>query len=186
MTKSDGSQLALKRSSLQYSITCVSNQNNSFFDYELSRVQTSDLLATFQVYRIKRIDIELVPLYDPSTDVSGKSTDYLVYMACDTTGATTLVSPQVITAFDNYKMQSIVGGEKFKYSFYPKALNELGQPLGVNDGVGSYDTNPWITLTSDGIQVPHARLLWSIQSPSVSNAILLYTLTYHFDVKRIK
>lgn len=176
----------LKRTSGITTINLVAGGLNSFLDIQLNQVLTSDLTSTFQVFRIKKVQFDLIPNVDPAGSVAAQATSYHVYTANDTQGLVTAPLPLGVSAYQNYKYGTIVGGEKYRYVFYPKVLNEVNSSTSTATAAGSYASNPWLALSPTGILVPHVRLLYSIVSSSAVTPAMQYTVTIWFDVKRLK
>lgn len=172
----------LKRTSAPLQVSLVAGSTASYLDVQLNQVLTADLTSTFQVYRIKKVLVQFIPSQDP--DFTGQSFHF--YSANDTQGAVTAPAILGTSAYANYRYQTVVGGEKYNYMFYPKVTDTV-DVNGTATGVGNFGPNPWLSLTTGGVAVPHHRLIYNIVSTSVtSTAPIQFTVTIWFDVKRIK
>lgn len=167
------------------SIAGSGTQFSSIYDIALSGVQTSDLLATYTQYRIRKVVMHLTPRVDPANSGVSNNFQCLVGACCDSEGPAAPAFFTNVTAYDNSYSKWVNAGEQFTYTFYPKAVNSV-DINGTATAAGSYGMNPWLQMTSTGITVPHKRLLYIIQSGSAVSASGLFFDFYfdiHFDVK---
>lgn len=155
------------------------------YDIALQNVQTSDLVATYTQYRIRKVVLHMTPRVDPAN--SGVSNNHQCVMAAcmDPEGPAAISTVQGITAYDNSYQKWVNAGEQFTYTFYPKVVNTV-DINGTATAAGSYGMNPWLQLTATGITVPHKRLLYLVQTGAPVSASGLFFDFYfdiHFDVK---
>lgn len=157
------------------------------FDVKLNQVFTSDLIASYDCYRIRKVVVSIQPRVDAGNSGITNNNVLHVWMACDQTGDSTAPTAAInVGEYANHKYSTIPSGQRFYYTFYPKAINTVDNN-GTATNVGSYGMNPWINLNTSGVNIPHKRLLWYIAS-SGGTSTTPYDLTYqiYFDVKRFK
>lgn len=159
---------------------------SGYIDIKLNDVQYSDLLGSYELFRIKKVSVEITPRYDPGQSTSDKNITPHIYCACDCQGTTTVLSTVgTVTQFGNHWYSSVPSGQKYRYTFYPKVTNVIDN-AGVSTAVGSYGPNPWLFLNSNGAGITHHRLLWYIQTTDTSSAQFDFVWTIYFDVKGAK
>lgn len=150
----------------------------------LDTVQTSDLIAIYRVYRIRKVVLHLYPRVNPSNSGITNNAQATVCAANDPEGGTLPTSLTQVGAYSNHRQASQLDRE-FVYTFYPKAVNTV-DIAGTSAAVGSYGMNPWLQMNATGITVPHRQLLVYFQT---SNPAATYNVDYwwdiHFDVKGI-
>lgn len=158
-------------------------------DVTLSMVQTSDLTAVYRLYRIKKVVLHLAPRLDPAqaTSTTVQNITCLASFACDPegySGAASTLTNQIVTAYDNSYSKILPSGAKYRYTFYPKVVNAVGN-AGATAYVGSYATNPWLQLNAGGVAIPHQQLIGLLQTGSNNSQVYDYYLEIHFDVKGV-
>lgn len=177
-----------KRVATQDSFTMVAGNFKNTKDISLNQLFLDDIRNAYDMYRIKKVTVEIFPQHDPGNGVSGTITNYSVWSACDTTGTFTLASwsnPRELSQFENYKYQSIVGGKRALYTFYPKVSNLVADAGGAAAAAGNYVGNPWLSFSNPGI--PHHRLLYEVHSLANTNVeVFSVTYTIHFEVRRAR
>lgn len=173
---------SFRRTTATFTVAATAGRLNGSRDLKLADVYTPDILAAFDVYRIRKILVEIVPRVDPGQSVANNTSIHLI-TACDQTGQiSTVAAQQDLCQFSNYKSQAIVSGGRYYYAFYPKALNTVDN-AGVATAVGNYSgANPWLNLSNTGIQIPHYRFLYDIVSTNATyNLNVDFTYTIFFD-----
>lgn len=157
-----------------------------YYDVVLNSCYVSDLLTAYDVYRIKKVTWVLTPRVDAGNNGVVNNYNAHVYCANDGNGVQMTTANTQIASFHNYKYGTLKSGESFYYSFYPKCLNTIDNN-GTSKAVGNYGKfNPWINLDSNGILIPHKRLLFNVNAGGTTTLNFEYTLTIHFDVLRQK
>jgi len=148
----------------------------------LSTVQTSDLTATYRLYRLRKVVIHIVPRVDPANSGLASNFQTLLACACDPESTAAPASIQAITAYDNSYQKFVTAGDKYQYTFYPKVTNTVDN--GGATAAGSYGFyNPWLRLDATGIQIPHLSLKLGAQCGSASTIAFDVYYDYHFEVK---
>jgi hypothetical protein len=185
--KSDNAYLKIKRTApIASAIALSAGFSNGFLDVTLNQFDTTDLVGIYDVYRIKSVTAEFLPVVDFGNSGIVDNQQMHVYAANDTVGTSGApATTGVVTRFANYKYGSITSGSKFLYTFYPKATNTVDN-AGTAVGVGSYGTNPWIALTTAGINIPHHRLLYFAAIETSSTQKFRITFTVTLEVKRMR
>ncbi|AXH73954.1 MAG: hypothetical protein [Cressdnaviricota sp.] len=157
-------------------------------DVSLNALYTTDLLAAYDTYRIKKVTAVLMPAAPLGNGAAAAAASHVsVACACDQAGENlTVPSSTFVASYDNARIKHLTeDDEKFYYTFYPKVINDVDN-AGTSTAVGNYGpTNPWLNLSTQGIAIPHKRLLYHIQygaTATVTNFILTYIVT--FDVRR--
>jgi hypothetical protein len=153
-------------------------------DITLNTVYTTDILAMYRQYRMKKVVITFFPRVSPAN--SGITNNYSGTMiaACDPDGFPSApVSVAEVAQLDGWRSKSITGAtDKFSFTFYPKVLNSISGTGGVAAPLGSYTVNPWLTLSTGGIAVPHLQLVTAFQNDGSAIAYD-YQYTIYFDVR---
>lgn len=152
---------------------------------KLSDVFTSDILAMYDQYRVVKAVATFSPLVDPGNN--GVSGNFVAdcFLANEPTGQdATATNAQDLSRYANYKTMPIVSGRYMTYTFYPKALNTISGSAGsVNQGSYGFG-NPWIALSSAGVQVPHYNLYYAAKTAAAvgaSGVAFRLTWTIYFD-----
>lgn len=176
----------MRRTSASATNSLTAGVLSAYLDITLNQVYTTDIISTFDVYRIRKVVVEITPQVDLGNN--GVVNNSTLHFTCanDTNGdVTSVVSAQYASSFGNYKYGSALSGGKYLYTFYPKVSNTI-DVNGTASGLGNYATNPWIKLDPNGIQVPHHRLLTYIASTNTASTQKVdFTYTIYFDVKRL-
>lgn len=151
----------------------------------LTSIQTADLVAMYRYYRIDKIVVYLVPRVDPANSGLASNFTCMVAMCCDPEDITAPASTQAVTAYDNsYQKFLTSNSAPFKYTFYPKVVNAVGN-AGVAAFVGGYGRNPWLNLSAAGILIPHNCLKWAITCGANSTITFDAYFEYHISVKGV-
>lgn len=186
--RGDGNFKRLVRTSAQFGTIGPIAAGTSVFNVAspvLSAVQTSDLTAIYRYYRIKKIVVYVVPRTDPSSTGIPSNFNCMMAMCCDPEDTAVPANMQSVTAYDNsYQKFLTSNAQPFKYTFYPKVVNAVGN-AGATAYVGGYGTNPWLQLNAAGIAIPHNCLKWAITCGAASTITFDSFFEYHFDVKGI-
>lgn len=180
----DSNIVSFRRTSDPVSLTLAGGVVGTAAAVYLNQVYTTDLIAGFDSYRIKRVIFTLQPQVDTAQSYSNLH----VYCANDPNATGGVPSSGSATAqYENFKYGTVASGQSYKYSFYPKVLNSIDIG-GTANGLGSYGKyNPWLVLSSTGITIPHYRLLAWVNTATASNtAVMAYTFTIEFDCIRSK
>lgn len=173
----------VRSSGLSTMTATASNFTNLLANIQLNQVQTSDLQASWRLYRIKKAVVHLVPRVDTANSGLVNNWSFLVAACNDPEGsATPPANITTVTAYDNSYQKQIVSGDRFTYTFYPKAVNTI-DIAGTATPAGSYSVNPWIQLNSVGITVPHRQLLLAAQASLATTLTFDIYYDIHFEVK---
>lgn len=148
----------------------------------LDLVQISDLTAAYRLFRIRKVVLHLVPRVDTANSGLANNFQCLIAAACDPESTAVPASITEITAYDNSYQKFVSSGEHFTYTFYPKAVNAVGN-AGATAYVGSYGMNPWLQLNAGGASIIHQALKLGFQVGSASTISFQYFFEIHFDVK---
>lgn len=151
---------------------------------KLNLVKTSDLLAAYDLYKIRKVQAVFCPCYDPGNSGIGGNNQICINAACDPSTTATPTAVLDITAYDNHRSAWLVSGKSWTYTFYPKVINTVDNS-GTATASGSYAVNPWLQLTTSGVDIPHRQLLFSVgttAAPSVAVPVSFY-FRIHFAVK---
>lgn len=180
-----------RRTSAPIVVSTASGVGGFRSNVTLSQVFLTDILPVFDVYRMKRVTIEVIPRWDTGANyvstsggAIGPNDTIWAVAACDPANES-IAAPtlDVVSKFGNYKCQPIVSGGNFKYSFYPKVSNSVqGASASVNSG--SYGKfNPWLKMDADGVLVPHSNIIFGLQTAFAASLVTsyTYTLTIEFD-----
>lgn len=149
----------------------------------LSFIPTADLIASYRLYRIKKVVWTVYPRVDPANSGIINNHVFTMYAACNAEGpVATPAASSDITIYDKHTVRTVTSGSMFKYTFYPKVTNTV---QGASSAVasGSYKTNPWLKLDSTGITVPHQQLLaWTQNGGTAGTTVFDGYFTFYFDV----
>lgn len=180
--------VSMRRSTNLFSSGLTAGAVGTIFDITLSLVQNSDLIQVYEAYRIRKVVMTLVKRIDAGNNGTVNNSTETIHAACDTSAISAPASLQDVGAYSNHKKGTLPSGSTFLYTFYPKAQNTIAGSGGVASNVGSYSKyNPWINLDSNGVNVPHQRLLFYIQSlTSASTDFFDFSFTIYFDCIRAK
>lgn len=177
--------VSMRRTSQAFKVNLSAGVFFGSSDIVMNSFYLTDLIGNYDVYRLKSLTVEVLPSVDPGNSGVTNNQCLHVYTACDTIGAVATPTAGLITSYQNYKYGSIPSGSKFLYKFYPKVTNTVDN-AGVATPVGSYGTNPWLSLNTAGIAIPHHRLLYGLTTGSTSTQEVTFTFTVQFDVKRMR
>jgi hypothetical protein len=179
----DSAQMVLTRSAQPVTVSLVAGAYSGIVSPTLGLVQTSDLIAMYDQYKIIGVKVTMIPLYDPGQSGITNNTDIWVSMSCDPTAQVTAPTWLQVTAFENARSGPLVAGKPFTYTFRPRAINTLA--------AGSFAVNnsDWLILSGPaaGTSVPHERLLINLTSNLAANVTsFTYKLDITFAVKTAK
>lgn len=179
-TQADGRIERHVRVSGTAAVSLLAGSYSGHFDFSLASVQWADIVAMYDQYKIDKVEFHLIPVYDPGQSGIANNTDVVVYAACEPSGELTTPTPLQVGAFSNCKVQPLLAGKEFIYTFKPKALNNL---TGGNFAL----SNDWLICSNQGVTVPHKRLLLHIASNNLSStqAYQFYSKIY-FSTKNVK
>lgn len=167
-----------------YSNTLVAGTQQLYFDNILANVYTTDLIASYEAYRMKRVTLILTPQIDQGNSGIVNNYNTHIYACNDPTGDPTTLSNTQICSYSNYKYGLCLAGKSFYYSYFPKVLNSVDQN-GTATGVGNYGKfNPWINLDTAGVNIVHKRLIFNINASATSTVVYNYVFKIEFDVMR--
>lgn len=149
----------------------------------LQFVPTTDLIASYRLFRIKKVVFTCYPRVDPANSGIINNHVFTCYAACNEEGPVALPTASTdVTIYDRHYVKPILSGQKFKYTFYPKVTNSV-QGASAAVASGSYKTNPWLKLDATGIQVPHQQLVMFTQnSGTAGSTVFDGYFTLYFDV----
>lgn len=183
--RGEGPWKRLVRTSIVNSLnlTAASSASGAFL-LQLSDVQTSDLTAAFKLFRLRKVVMHVLPRVDAANSGVSSNFQALFAVACDPESSSTPANLTEVTAYDNSYQKFLTSGDRLKYTFYPKAVNVVGNG-GAAAYAGSYGMNPWLQLNATGIAIPHNALKWAVNTSASTTLVFSYYLEYHFDVKGI-
>lgn len=154
----------------------------------LDQIKTSDLLAAYRLFRIRKVVLHLVPRTDPSNQwIGANANNFLteVAAACDPEAVAVPSSLTDVTAYANSYQKWLKVGDEFRYTFYPKVVGAVGSS-GATSLVGSYGMNPWLYLDATGVSTPHQSLKLAFNvgtAPGAPGLSYDYFYDIYFDVK---
>lgn len=185
-SRGDGSSKRLVRTGNVFQIGPIAAGVTAFgaVSPTLSYVQTSDLTGIYRYYRLVKVVISVVPRVDYANSGLASNFTSTIAACCDPEDTTVPAALTVIGAYDNSYQKTLTSGDRFKYTFYPKVVNAVGN-AGVAAFVGGYGKNPWLQLSATGIVIPHNCLKYGIQVGSATTENFDCFYEYHFDVKGI-
>lgn len=148
----------------------------------LSNCKTSDIIATYRYYRIRKCVLHLVPRIDPANSGLANNFQAFVAAACDPedTAAPTAITD--VTAYDNSFQKWVTSGDRFTYTFYPKVINTVDNN-GVATAAGGYGLNPWLACSAAGVSIRHQSLKIGVKLAAASTVNFDLVTEVHFDVK---
>lgn len=174
-------QLTLTRTTAPFSITLVAGEASGLNDATLNAVQTSDLIAMYDQYKINYVDAYFMIRADPGNSGVVNSTNLWITTACDPVGNYTAPTWTQVSSFQNSQTGTLQSDRVYRYRYSPRAVNSLAA------GSFAVNTSDWIFLNSTGVTVPHQRLYWDIKSTNTSNTgVVECSLAYNFSVKQAK
>lgn len=165
--------------------TLVAGVYNIVVDPSISAVNTGDLTAMFDHYRVRKVIVHVTPQIDPANSGVANNSTYTIAAACTTEAVAAPTSLQIVTSYNNAYIKTVAAGGTFQYTFVPSVVNTI-DASGVATAAGTYSRNPWIQCDSSGITIPHRRLLLWAQS-SVTTLTTKLDIWYEFfiDLKGI-
>lgn len=180
-------QLTLRRTTGVQSVTLSSGQYFGFSDLKLSDIQTTDIIASYDAYRIKSVNVYVTPQQDAGNSQYSGTSNIHCYLACDTrTDTGTPVGVGMITALENFQYRVLVAGKVCSYKFVPKPLLIVDNN-GLAVAAAQIDTNPWIQCTAAGVILPHHRLLVGLKTSNGANTQAIdLVYEYTFEVRGIQ
>lgn len=183
---------SMVRSTNIQQLAIVAGQFNAWLvnSVKLNQVKHFDLIEAYDLYRIKRVDLVLVPTYDPALTTPTRNNQMMISVACDPTNPPVPSTMVEIGGYDNHRSGWLTADSVFVYKFYPKATNTVDN-AGTSQPVGSYSTNPWLRLSTAGVDIPHFSLVLGTASVAASPAApnefrFSYYYRIHFDVKNVR
>ena len=186
-----GAQIvSYKRTSLPENLALVAGAGGFRVPITLNQIYTTDIIAAYDMYRIKRVTLRLIPQVDPGSSLVVTGTTFAqnqeawVVAACDPADeAISVPTIAIVSKFNNYKLDTIRAGKEYNYYFYPKVSNIVTGSSGTTKGSGTYGKyNPWLRLDADGITIPHYNVICGLQTSfGTSTANYTYTFTVEFD-----
>lgn len=178
-----GHQRRIIRTSGLQSITySAATTGGTAITCKLSDVVTSDLQAAYTLYRLRKVVVHLMPRIDAGNSGLTNNFQFMVAAACDPEDTTNPGGVTAVTIYDNSYQKLLTSTDRFKYTFYPKAVNAVGN-AGATAFVGSYAMNPWLQLSATGVAIPHNCLKLGFNTGASTTLSFDYYLEYHFDVK---
>lgn len=173
------------RTGQRITATLSSGKYTASNDVTLDVVYLTDIQGAYDMYRIRKVTVEVLPAHDPGNGYGATHANVRVYHACDSRGTATtgsLTDARELSQFENHRYSSIVSGTRNIYTFYPKATNVV-QSLTGPVSAGNYEVNPWINL--DQVTIPHHRhLLWIESTDPASAELFNLVYTVHFECRR--
>lgn len=148
----------------------------------LSGVNTTDLQAAYRLFRMVKVVLTISPRVDPGNSGTVNNQTTYIAAASDPENVTAPANLEEITSYDNSHSKWVPSGSVFKYTFYPKAVNVVGN-AGSAAYVGSYATNPWLALNAAGVAVPHNGIRIGFRIGTAATLSYDAVFEYHFDVK---
>ena len=154
----------------------------------LNLVKTNDLIAAFDLYRIRKVQVVVTPVFDPGNSGVVNNDQLTFCAACDPSTNVGIGTYIDIGAFENHRSAMLVSGKQFVYTFYPKAVNVVYDGS-TTQPAGSYSMNPWLQCNAVGVTIPHQSLQMgsvTTKPPTVANTDgFQYYFRIFFDVKNI-
>jgi len=154
----------------------------------LSAVFNTDLQAAWDLFRIRKVQVIVTPLFDPGNSGIVNNDQLAMYAACDPSTNVSVISIPQIGAYQNHKARVLVAGKEFVYTFYPKAVNSVFDGT-TTQPAGSYGMNPWLQCNATGVTIPHQSLQLGCQTnkaPSTANTEgFQYYVRLWVDLKNI-
>lgn len=172
------------------SLTINTGQFNAWMvsSVKLNNVRYDDLIAAYDLYRIKKVEVVCVSTFDPGNSGVVNNDHLQVIAACDPNNPSLPNLMTTIGAYDNSRSTWLIAGRKWVYTFYPKVTNTVYDGT-VATNAGSYGVNPWLQLSPTGVGIPHYSLVMGLASataPSVNNVLgVSYYYRIHFEVKNV-
>lgn len=179
--------LTFNRWSGPISGTCIAGVVSFYADAALNNLDTSDIAAAFDLYRINSVTACVTPLVDPANSGLVNNHVLQIYLAEDIYGEFTTPTYSQITGFANCKMRLLGSGQQLWYKFKPRVKNTVDN-AGTAVPVGSYGrVNPWINTSTAGLSIPHKRLLVYVNDPAGTFTGTVYvTLRYNITVRGLQ
>lgn len=154
----------------------------------LDFVKNSDLVVAFDLFRIRKVQVVVTPVFDPGNSGITNNDQLSFICACDPSATAAPANYLDVGAYGNHKSTMLTAGKQWTYTFYPKVTNIISDGS-VAQSVGSYGANPWIQLTAAGTNVQHFSLLTGLASsraPTVATTVgVQYYFRVFFDVKNM-
>lgn len=153
------------------------------YDCNLSNVYTTDLIAMYRQFRIRKVVAVITPRVSPANSGIANNFATGLIAGCNPDGQA--AAPATFNEVCQFPWRSkhVTGADdKLIFTFYPKALNVINGAAGAAVSAGGYASNPWITLNATGIAVPHKQLLIAGQNAGVALSFDMI-LHYYFDVR---
>lgn len=178
--------LYLVRESVPVTLTTASGFLAGIKTCQLGEVPNSDLQAIFQEYRIIKVVAKFAPLVDPGNSGIAGNGQISVIFASDPFQTTVPGTANALSAYSNHRRYICVAGKTNYYTFYPKVQNEIFNGTTAAN-LATYKYNPWLSLGTSGVTVPHFNLMYYLSIPSLNTAeSIQITYDYHFEVRGIK
>jgi hypothetical protein len=131
---------------------------SNYFDVTMINAAHTDLTAAFDMYRVNYAEVTFVPHVDAANSSQANNYILSVYLAEDIYGEFVTPTYVQISGFANCQMHVLPSGSAFKYRFVPRVLNTVDN-AGTPVAVGTSLQNPWLNTSSNGLSIPHKRLL---------------------------
>jgi hypothetical protein len=149
--------ISVTRNSVLANYTLTAGSSSGKSDLLLSSFPFTDLLGTFDRYRVNWAEFVVFPTYDAGQSGVTNNANILVALANDPGGHLTAPTMQDISQFDNCKIEPMVSGKVIRYRWSPKPTNALS--------AGNLaSSNDWLYTGTGGDAIPHLRLLYNFQS----------------------
>lgn len=151
---------------------------------KLNQVLTADVVGAYDLYRIRKVQVMFVPAVDLGNSGVANNSQIKIDCACDPTNTAVPATALTVTAYENHRTGYMLSGKPFAYTFYPKVANTVDN-AGVATAAGSYAVNPWLQLTTAGIDIPHRQLLFTMATSIAPTSALIVNVYFviHFEVK---
>ena len=113
----------IRRTTAVYSLNIPSGAYNAYAtnSIKLNTVKTSDLVAAYDLYRIRKVQVVFTPAYDPGNSGISSNNHIQVCAACDPSTSTAPTTVLDFTAYDNHRSNWLVAGKPFVYTFSPRS-----------------------------------------------------------------
>lgn len=178
--------LYLVRESAPTTLTTVNGFLAGIRNCNLGEVPNTDLQGIFQEYRIVKVVAKFAPLIDPGNSGLVNNGQISVIFASDPFQVAAPSSANALSAYSNHRRYICVAGKVNHYTFYPKVQNEIFNGTTASN-LATYKYNPWLSLGTSGVLVPHFNLMYYLSIPSLNTAeSIQITYEYHFEVRGIK
>lgn len=134
----------------------------------LATVDNADIKAMFRRYRIVKATVTFTPRYDPGVGTTTPSGSFTIACCNDPDGpAVAPASIKDISSYTNSKVSSVLSGQEFKYTYYPRVTNTVWDGTSSVAAGSATASGSWITTANDAVQF--GRGYWCIVASDTAN-----------------